>query len=256
MSAKQITVLPLGLRVSIRQAVFDAVTASPVLGLARSAEDADVLLVDACAPGTDDLPADLPPLPRIVLSVPAADRAPAGSFAAEVAVREAGATGSPHRWCVLRCAAFGEELAWSVQYETAGAFYTAWQPAGAPWVAAADVVELVGRLVTEPDRWQAAYDVTGPATVAMAEVSELLHGLHDRPMPYVRLDEESLVSAMEQVGFAPDYAARRAGYMVWTTSAPGRPEVSSLPAEALGRPAVPLADYLLTAARSTLADAH
>lgn len=256
MSTKKVSVLPLGLRVSIRQAVFDAVTASPVLGLARSAEDADVLLVDTCAPMADDVRAELPPLPRIVLSVPSADRAPAGSFAAEIAAREAAATGSPHRWCVLRCAAFGEELAWSAQYETAGAFYTAWQPAGAPWVATADVVELIGRLATEPDRWQAAYDVTGPATVGMTEVSDLLHGLHDRPMPYVRLDEDSLVSAMEQVGFAPEYAAQRAGYMVWTTSDPGRPEASPLLAEALGRPPARLADYLLTAARSTLAAAH
>lgn len=253
-STKNIKVFPCELRTSIRQGMLDAVAGSSVLDIAPSADEADLLVMDGCAHDEDRTPASLPEVPLVVLSVLAAAHAPAGSFPAEIARREAAAIESADRWCVLRCAAFGEELAWTIRYETAGALYTAWQPDGAPWVSAADVVELIEKLATQ-DRWNAAYDVTGPAPVSMQEVCDLLYGLHERQLPYVRLDEDALSSAMEQVGFDPEYAARRASYMVWTTSERCR-IVSPVLEQALGRPPTPLAEYLVAAARSSLAAAR
>jgi hypothetical protein len=128
-----IRIFPVGLRTSLRQAVRDAVHSSLVLDIAESADEADLVLLDGCAYPEATVPANLAEVPLVVLSVLAAGQAPAGSFPAEVAAREAAAIEAAGRWCVLRCAAFGEELAWSTRYETAGALYTAWQPDGAPW---------------------------------------------------------------------------------------------------------------------------
>ncbi|MBB0228890.1 hypothetical protein FOE67_05020 [Streptomyces calidiresistens] len=234
----------------------DAIRRSPILDAVESPAEADAILVDGCfheaEGGGPPSPAQFPGIPWIVLSVPAGDRAPGGSFAAEVAGREAALIGETERWCVLRCAAFGEELAWSTRYETAGALYTAWQPEGAPWVAVADVVSLVERVLVSNDRWGSAFDVTGPAVVSLPSACEMLEEVHGRPVPYVQLDEGTLAEAMEQVGFDPRYAAERAGYMVWTTSEPCR-ALSPVLEHALGRPPAALADYLVTAARSSIA---
>lgn len=246
------------LHVGLRRTVLGALRGSPALELAESAADADLVLVDACSFDHDDGLADLAavvghrPVPRVVLSVPHADEAPPASFSGQVAAREAAAVSGVSEWCVLRCAAFGQELAWNCRYETAGALYTAWQPEGAPWVDAGDVVDLIEKLMTSRNRWKAAYEVTGPAVVSMRKACETLYALHDRSMLYVRLEEDVLRSAMEQVGFDAAYAARRAGHMVWTTSETCR-KVSPVLEQALGRPPRALEDYLVTAARSYLA---
>jgi uncharacterized protein YbjT (DUF2867 family) len=243
---------PVGLRESITNGLLAAVAGSASLDLAASAADADLVLLDACS--YRDLPARLPDLPTVVLSARAVDQA-AGSFASEVAAREAAVIGAAGRWCVLRCAPFGEELAFNARYENEGMLYTAWQPEGAPWVSVADVVELIGQLASDPGRWQAAYDLTGPEVVSIDDACAMLHDLRDRPLRYVRIDEDALADVMRQVGCDAVFAARRAGYMVWATSR-GCRAPSPLLAQALGRPPTPLTDYLVAAARSSLATAH
>ncbi|MCO1574614.1 hypothetical protein M8C13_02430 [Crossiella sp. SN42] len=238
-----------------------ALRSSPRLTPVEDLAEAEVVLIDAATFEPGDLVAEfaasLPEcgLPTFVLSVRNAAQAPPGSFPALVAAREAAVIEGAADWCVLRCAPLGQELAWNSRYETGGAMYTAWQSAGAPWVDAADVLDLVVRLAEEPARRQAAYEVTGPAVVSMKQACELLGDLHGRPLVYVGLDEEMLASAMTQVGFDPTSAAHRAGYMTWCTSA-GNREVSPVLAGALGRPARPLADYLVQAARACLAHAE
>ncbi|MBB5998376.1 hypothetical protein [Streptomonospora salina] len=241
----------MGLRESVRGGLLDAVAASTRLELAPDADEADLIVVDVCSYAAMDPLVNRRALPLVVLSLLAADRGPSGSFAAEVAARESAVVETAERWCVLRCAAFGEELAWNTRYAMDGQLPTAWQPEGAPWVGVADVVELIGELASLPDRWNAAYDVTGPATVPMREACDLLHGLYGRSLLYVRLDEDVFASSMEQAGFAPVFAARRAGYMVWTTSEQCR-SVSPVLAQALGRPPTPLSDYLVRYARYSL----
>jgi hypothetical protein len=245
------------LHVGLRRTVLSALRGSPALELTESASDADLVLVDACSFTHDDMLADLAarvghrPLPRVVLSVTHAGEAPPPSFPAQVAAREAAAVSGVSEWCVLWCAAFGQELAWNCRYETAGALYTAWQPEGAPWVDASDVFDLIEKLMTSHNR-KAAYEVTGPAVVPMTQACETLRALHDRPMLYVRLEEDVLCSAMEQVGVDIAHAARSASYMVWTTSDTCR-TVSPVLEQALGRTPRALEDYLLTTARSYLA---
>lgn len=258
MGEKRYGVLHVGLRRAVRRAVLDALRRSPTLEPTESASDADLILVDACSFDHDDVLADLAarvgnrPVPRVVLSVPHADEVPPASFPAQVAAREATAVSGVSEWCVLRCAAFGQELAWNCRYETGGALYTAWQPEGAPWVDADDVVDLIEKLMTSRNRWKTAYEVTGPAVVSMRQACETLRALHDRSVLYVRLDEDMLRSAMEQVGFDSAYAARSASYMVWTTSDTCR-TVSPVLEQALGRTPRALEDYLVTTARSYLA---
>ncbi|WP_239647545.1 Rossmann-fold NAD(P)-binding domain-containing protein [Nocardiopsis baichengensis] len=242
-------------RDSVRRGMAEAVAAAPELVPVDAAAEADLIVRDVCGSGPSAPGPGRPDVPLVVLSVAAADRAPAGSFAAEAAAREAAAVAGADRWCVLRCAAFGEELAWNTRYTAEGGLMTAWRPGGAPWVAAADVVALVARLASAPERWNAAYDVTGPERVPMDRVCNLLHDLHGRPLHYVHLEPEALASGMEQAGFDPAFAARRADYMSWTTSGPCR-EVSPVLADALGRPATPLSDYLVRSARSGLTAAR
>lgn len=219
---------------------------------------ADLVLVDAPGFDTDEeFAAEVDALadrsvPRVVLSVPQPDGAAPTPYGAKVASREADAVAGADTWCVLRCAPFGQELAWNCRYETAGALYTAWQPGGAAWVDVHDVLAVVEKLMAESARWSSTYEVTGPAVVPMTEVCELLQDLHDRPMFYVWIEEDVLCSAMRQVGFDPDYAERLADYMVWTTSEPCR-TVSPVVEQALGRPPRALGEYLVSAARSSVA---
>lgn len=260
MADEKFRVFPFGLRTALRAPLLDAIARSGSLDAVDSVPDADLVLIDGCSYHEDEALAALrldehPGTARVVLSVPAAAEAPDGSFAREVAAREAALIAEAERWCVLRCAAFGEELAWSTRYETGGALYTAWQPEGTAWVAASDVVALVERLASADDRWGSAFDVTGPVVVPLPEACELLRELHGRPMPYVQLSEEALADAMAQVGFEPEYAAQRAGYMVWTTSERCR-AVSPVLERALGRPPLAPADYLVEAARSSVAASH
>lgn len=243
-----------GKRKTVTAAIEESSSFEPV----ESQAEADLVLVDAPGFDTDEEFADLTAtlddrsVPRIVLSVPGVDTAQPASFGATVARREAAAVAGADRWCVLRCAPFGQELAWNCRYETAGALYTAWQPDGAPWVDVHDVLDVVGRLMAEPRRWSNAYEVTGPSVVPVSEACEVLRALHDRPMLYVWIEEDVLCSAMRQVGFDPAYAERLANYMVWTTSGPCR-TVSSMVEQALGRPPRALEDYLVTTARSYVA---
>lgn len=240
-----------GARESIRGEILNAVASSDLLEPASSAEEADLVLRDVCS-YDDAAPATARPgVPVVVLSLLGVDRARAGSFPAEVAARESAVVNEADRWCVLRCSAFGEELAWNTRYAAEGQLMTAWRPEGAPWLAAADVVDLVGKLAGSREHWHAAYDVTGPATVPMSRVCDLLHDLHGRPLHYVRLEQDVLSASMAKVGFDPVFAARRAEYMVWTTSGTRR-EPSPLLSQALGRPPTSLSQYLLRSARSSL----
>ncbi|WP_017608826.1 Rossmann-fold NAD(P)-binding domain-containing protein [Nocardiopsis xinjiangensis] len=240
-----------GTRDSIREAMLNAASSSDQLEPASSPAEADLIVQDVCSYEDADLSAIRAERPVIVLSLLGADRARPGSFPAEVAARESAVVAEAEQWCVLRCAAFGEELAWNTRYAAEGQLLTAWQPEGAPWLAAADVVALIGKLVRTQDRWHAAYDVTGPATVPMAQVCDLLHDLQGRTLHYVQLEPDVLSSSMEKAGFDPVFAARRTEYMSWATSAACRAP-SPLLAEALGHPPTALSQYLLRSARSSL----
>lgn len=258
MSDEVSRVLLRGLRRSIHQPLRSAVAAMPGFSLADTPGKADVVVLDACGYEWDEpfreLLADArgAALPRIVLSVPGAGDGQEGSFVAEIAEREAAAGSGEARTCALRCSAFGQELAWSAPYETAGALYTAWQPEGAPWVDVADVAGLIALVASADRHWGTAYDVAGPEVLSMEKVCELLADLHDRPVQYVHLTADAHRSAMEQVGFDARHARQRSDYMEWTTSEPCR-RLSPVLADALGRPPRRLDDYLVGAARSALA---
>lgn len=244
-----------GVRQSVLGEMLSAAASSDLLEPVPSADRADLIVHDACSYDDADLSVPRPDIPVVVLSLSGADRARPGSFPAEVAARESAAVAGSECWCVLRCAAFGEELAWNTRYAVEGQLMTAWLPEGAPWLAAADVVDLISELSGARDRWWAAYDVTGPATVPMAQACELLHDLHGRPLHYVQLEQEVLSSSMEQAGFDALFAKRRAEYMVWTTS-DARRVPSPVLSEALDHPPTPLAQYLLRSARSSLTASH
>ncbi|RZQ62514.1 hypothetical protein [Amycolatopsis suaedae] len=241
------SVYALGLRESLRGPVAEAIAATPSLREAAGLGDADVVLADLCAPDPATLETDFGTARRVLLSIPKAGEADAGTFPAQVAAREAAFASAGGDWCILRCAAFGQELAWGSRFINAGTIYAAWQPGGAPWVDVSDVVALVATLVESGDRWGAAYDVTGPEVVPVARAFGEFTALGKGPVLHVQLDEDMQRVSMTRSDYDARYAAERAGYMVWVTGERNR-AVSPVLEKALGRPPRQLGDYLADAA--------
>lgn len=227
------------------------VTFQPV----SDSKHADLALIDTCWL-EENYTLDEPPaflsqtnVPKIIISMASVERATSDSLPSRIASWEKYLTTDSRDWCVLRPAAFGQELAWSCRYLMGDGLYMSWNPNGAPWVDVGDLIDFMGVLMESPKHWNAAYDVTGPDVVTLADACTHLYTLNNRDVFYVPIDKKSQVSGIEKSGHSSHYATLRADYMDWTTSEVCR-SVSPLLAEALGRPATPLSDYFIHAVRA------
>ncbi|RZQ66062.1 hypothetical protein [Amycolatopsis suaedae] len=239
-----------GVRPALRAVLDTAIAGSPLLTAADGPAGADVVLADACAPAWAGVAGVPDEVAVVLLSVPGSllDGAEPATFGGRIAEREAEVTGRSGDWCVLRCAAFGQELAMGARFVNAGAVYAAWQPGGAPWVDAADVVAVLGEVVRSGEHWGRVHELTGPEVVPVTPACATFAEVYGSPVIFVQIDQDMQRVTMIRSDYDGDYAAERASYMFGVTAEPAR-RVSPVVAELLGRPARGLGDYLVDTAR-------
>ncbi|MCK2243132.1 MULTISPECIES: hypothetical protein [unclassified Crossiella] len=210
---------------------------------------ADLVVVDACSLAQEDLHLQVAAidqaLPRVVLSPLGAELAPDGTFPAVQAQAEAAALSGAADTVVLRCALLGQDLARACGHGTVeGTFYSTCEPAGAAWLDAADLAQLIGVLAADPGRRGGrAYEVTGPEILGVPAAIELLAEIADAPRRHVYLPEEAYLHALRRAGIDSPAGERLGHHLAWG-SAKARRAVSPVLARALGRAGRPLTAYL------------
>lgn len=243
---EQVRIGSVGLRTPLQASFLAAVT-----GASRFQESdpsqADVVLLDGFSPKVAALWQEFRDqvstgVPIVLLSVPSfEDSLP--SELAHIATLEDDVARRDGPWAILRCSAFGQEVAFNAQFGYAGACFAAWAEDGAPWVDLEDVLDMVLVLLDNPDRLGAVYDVAGPDVVSVPDALQALETRLGGHVLYMPLDVEDHAEAAVRAGFDRDFARLRARYCEWTTG-PGARQQSSVLKSALGRDPRAISTYL------------
>lgn len=187
---------------------------------------------------------------RIVRLSVAGAQSPTSHFSRIHAESDAALQASGIRWTILRPTTFSQNWFnyYGVSRANGGTAYVPNGDAKLAFVDAADIGEVAAAALLDAKHEGHIYDLTGPASLTMAEAAAVLGEALGTPVSYVAVPQEAATKAMRERGmpewlvtaFGELSAAIRDGGM-----APIRPGVP----DALGHPARTFAEFARDAAR-------